>query len=252
MKVIVLFLFLTLCASGPCGGRKKERSPLGRDNHQRVVESLPSPNINKVIDVEHNLKEIQQLPSPYNELTRVLPPLLKYNWFHKHEDIMIKLIKEYQPKVVIELGSWLGSSAIFISKSIDENSRLYAVDHWLGSVEHHQNREWKQLLPTLYDQFLSNVINAGLSNKVIPIRKSTLEAVSYFQQDKIQPDIVYVDAAHDEVSVYNDIKAYWPLVKNAICGDDWDWLTVRKAVERFSEEYKLKIEVVRTMWIFRK
>lgn len=118
-----------------------------------------------------------------------------------------KIFYKIQPKVVIELGSWLGASTRHIAQLLPEDGIVYAVDHWLGSIEHH-TPSFSHYLPTLYEQFLSNVIHSGLEHKIFPVRMSTLEAVELFRNEGIQPDLIYVDASHDEDSVY---KIYKPI-----------------------------------------
>ena len=50
-------------------------------------------------------------------------------------------------------------------------------------------------------------------------------------------DLVYVDADHAEESVLAELRAIrrlFPL--SAVCGDDWQWLGVRRAVVAFAAE----------------
>jgi len=200
----------------------------------------------------------QELSSPYGELQELLP-YNEHGWYI-NGDAMESLIRNKNAKVVIELGSWLGASTRHIASSLPEDGIVYAVDHWLGSPDHSifspdYCPELYEVLPVLYEQFLSNIIHSKLTDKIIPVRNSTLEAVNYFYENGIKPDIIYVDASHDEDSVYNDLVAYYPLVKGhgTICGDDWGWgegFPVMKAVERFAGENNLRVEVPNNwMWV---
>lgn len=180
-----------------------------------------------------------ELPTPYNSI-KILPPYY-HGWFVNQKQFD-NIFSNNDISVVVELGSWLGASSIYIARKLKEGGKLYAVDHWKGSIEH-QNPNQKDvlhLLPTLYEQFLSNIIHANLTNIIIPIKNTTLEAAKNLS---IKPDLVYVDASHDEESVYQDLKAWYPkLAYNGImCGDDWPLLPVRKAVQRFASEKKINI-----------
>lgn len=182
---------------------------------------------------------------PYSSLSEVLP--FNGNGMYINAIPMEKLLKERNVKIVIELGSWLGKSTRHIASVIPEDGIVFAVDHWLGSSEHRDSVE----LPKLYEQFLSNVIHADLTEKIVPIRLTTLEAIKEFHNNKIVPDLVYVDASHDEESVYADLIAYFPLVQGhgVLCGDDWGWggawgFPVCKAVDRFARENNLIVNVV--------
>lgn len=193
------------------------------------------------------------LPEPYNNLKTLLP-FNDHGWYG-HPLEMEKFLKLNDAKIVIELGVWMGRSARHIASVLPDHGILYAVDHWLGSEEHHlEELHVEHYLPTLYEQFLSNTIHANLTHKIIPMRMTTLEAAEVFIKKGIKPDAVYVDAAHDEKSVYEDISAYYPLIKGhgKICGDDWNGgngLPIQKAVTRFALENDLKIEVIENFWI---
>ena len=74
---------------------------------------------------------------------------------------------------------------------------------------------------------------------------SSIEAtkLEIFRNKEIVPDLIYIDAAQDTESVFEDLNAWFPYVKGhgILCGDDWCWPTVRKAVEIFAEQNNLKI-----------
>lgn len=161
------------------------------------------------------------LPVPYNSIDILNADY--DGWLSETNQKGLKhFIITLKPKVVVEIGSWMGLSAIFMALSLPANSKLYAVDHWQGSIEHHMNQEWSAKLPTLYQQFLSNVIHAGVTHKIIPTRMSSLEAAKTLN---IKPNIVYIDGSHQEVDVYNDIIAWYKKLEigGILCGDDYAW-----------------------------
>jgi predicted O-methyltransferase YrrM len=200
------------------------------------------------------LQGYSEVPEPYCSLKEILP-YDESGWYINAAP-MEKILKENNVKVVIELGSWLGQSTRHIAQNLPQGGIIFAVDHWLGSAE--IQLSLSHLLPFLYDQFLSNVIHTHLTDKIIPVKMTTLEAAEEFKVRQILPDLVYVDASHDEISVYADLEAYYPLVRGhgILCGDDWGWggeasgLPVRKAVERFARENHLTI-VVTNGWFWR-
>lgn len=189
------------------------------------------------------------LPEPYNAV-ELLPPD-PHGWYANAEQ-MERILNGTGIKTVVEVGSWLGKSTIHIASLLPEDGKVYAVDHWLGSAEH-QPGEWAyyQALPYLYQQFLSNVIHAGMSHKIVPIRMDSLSAVHEIQRLNVRVDMVYLDAGHDKASVYNDLRAWYPLVKGHgfICGDDWSWKSVREAVRVFAKQKKLKIRAENNFWV---
>lgn len=64
------------------------------------------------------------------------------------------------------------------------------------------------------------------------------------------PDLIYIDAGHDTNSVYNDMRAYYPLVQEngILCGDDWGWKSVKIAVRKFTKKNHLKIHAYGNFW----
>ena len=195
-----------------------------------------------------------QLQPPYDSI-EVLS-FKEGGWYVNGSEIE-KLIKTRKVKVIVELGSWLGRSTRHMAGIIPEDGVVYAVDHWLGSDG--LQITYADLIPTLYQQFLSNMIHAKLAHKIIPIKMSTLQAAKKCAELRIKPDLIYVDASHDEKSVYDDLCAWYPFVKGhgIICGDDWGWheesiFTIQAAVNRFARENNLIVEVPNGwMWLLR-
>ena len=203
-------------------------------------------------------ENLSSLPSPYSDLETILPYHL-HGWYTNQQEIE-KIFLKHSPKVVIELGSWLGASTCHMAELLQGKGKLFAVDHWLGSPEHRiiNRTDVASLLPTLYEQFLSNIMHRGLTDTVIPWRMTTEQAASKMRNEHIVIDLIYVDAAHDEKSVYADLSNWYPLVrkKGIICGDDWSWgnrYPVRRAVQRFAKERGLKVHVANNnFWLFYK
>lgn len=199
-------------------------------------------------------EDLSGLPPPYRDL-EYLYPFDDFGWFGiENQQTIKKIIKKNNVQTVVELGSLLGKSTRFIAECLPENGKVYAVDHWLGSIEHNNPKKINVYpkLDTLYERFLSNIIHVNLCHKIIPIRATTLEAVDLIFE---QPDLVFVDASHEYEDVLNDLEAWYPRVrKNGIlCGDDWDWgkdFPIQKAVKHFAEKNNLKYVVLcGKMWV---
>lgn len=187
------------------------------------------------------------LPEPYKSVK--LLPYDPQGWYFNAWQIEF-VLKNHKVNTVIEVGSWLGQSTRHIASLLPSNGKVYAIDHWKGSVEHQATPG----LEMIYEQFLSNVIHAGLTDKIIPIRMSSLEAAEYFRSNSIKADLIYIDASHDTESVLADLNAWFPLVKGhgIICGDDWRiFPTVRRAVEIFAEQNNLHVQASRNFWMLR-
>lgn len=194
----------------------------------------------------------ENLPPPYNTVN--LLPFNPQGWFFNGKQLEA-IIKNNPIKVVVEVGSWIGLSTRFIASALPEGGKVYAVDHWLGSdVQQPGQRMYNAaLLPVAYEQFLSNVIHAGLTDKIIPIKMPSLEAAGYLSSlnETVIPDLIYIDASHDTPSVYADLNAWYPYVQGhgILCGDDWHYFeSVRIAVQQFAKEKELRIEAFGNFW----
>jgi predicted O-methyltransferase YrrM len=188
-------------------------------------------------------KDLSRLPDPYNQ-AKLMPYKLD-GWYSLANRKAIKrLISAYKVNTIVEVGSWIGLSTVDMAKKIPEHGKVYAVDTWEGSEEHKNNPE---LLKTLYDQFLSNVIHEQLTHKIIPIRMDSVKAAQKLQ---VVADLIYIDADHSYEGCYADLKAWFPHVKEGgiLCGDDWPWEGVSKAVEQFAHEHNLKININNPFW----
>jgi hypothetical protein len=188
--------------------------------------------------------------SPYDEITTVLPKN-DLGWFSKeHEKFIGKMIQEKKPKIIVELGCSLGKSTIFMTKLLPDDGLLFAVDTWKGTPEFHF--AYSSLIPTLYQQFLSNVIHENLQGKIVPLRMEFVEAA---KKIGCKPDLVFFSSFYDEFSVYSNLCVWFPLIQGhgTICGDKWSWGPktgrIAIAVKKFCKERKLKYKTNEWFWV---
>lgn len=165
------------------------------------------------------------------------------------------LIETIRPQVIIEVGSWKGHSAILMARNLDDlklhSSRILCVDTWLGSLEHWEKEAWRKELylkhgyPSLYERFLSNVINSGFKDYIIPFPMTTATAAAFFAKRQIKADLIYIDAAHDYESVKNDMQNFYPLLSQdgIIFGDNFPYPPTGNAIRDFAISKNLGVIV---------
>ena len=179
-------------------------------------------------------------------------PFDGHSWFgdaHKYK--LSEFLSQKNIKTIIEVGSWLGGSTRFMAKLLPEDGYLIAVDHWKGDDSiTSTDPSFNLKLPQLFQQFLSNSIHEGLANRIVPMRMSSEEASKAI---KIKPDLLYLDAAHDEESVYKDLTTWWPNMHahSIMCGDDYNpqvWPGVVNAVNGFAKEHGFVVQDLGGFW----
>ena len=162
-------------------------------------------------------------------------PLKAHEGWFSNQDITMynEIINQLVPQngVVVEVGTWMGMSAMSISEACrKKNVSLYCVDHWEGSPEHRFN-----IPRDLFFQFLDGIRRHNfLGNPIIPIIKPSVEAAQLFSKAGRMVDMVFIDAGHDEKSVREDIECWRKLVKKGgwLAGHDYNegWPDVVKVV----------------------
>jgi len=198
-------------------------------------------------------------PLPPEDL---LPP--QYEGWNYENQIFENLVKEINPRVIIEVGSWKGMSAIKLYKAAENISKdfnLYCVDTWLGASEHMDDMshgglfEKRHGYPMLYFQFLSNMQHQNCLENLHPMPNTSANCARWFGKKKIKADLIYVDGSHEIPDVYYDCCNYWELLSpgGIMFGDDIRYGPVEACVNNFCELVKInKTEIDNNYWLVRK
>jgi predicted O-methyltransferase YrrM len=170
-------------------------------------------------------------------------------------------IRESKPEIVIEVGSFLGYSAIKMAlevKRLGLDTKIICVDTWLGSPEHyHMHKDmkddrlgYKHGYPTMYYKFISNVILNDVQDIIRPFPFPS--SVAYksldrlFNQHNIKADFIFLDGSHEEHDVALDLYYYYQLLKSGgqLWGDDWGWSGVQDAAKAFTNDNNIQLNVI--------
>ena len=120
----------------------------------------------------------------------------------------------------LELGTWTGAGSTLYVANTFKKMDVICVDTWEGSAEHHRIEAYNKVRVNLWDHFCSNLWQDR--SRVYPLRMTTVEGLRAVFDAGIEPEVIYVDAAHDEKSVYADVSTALLLFPKAkICGDDY-------------------------------
>ena len=137
-----------------------------------------------------------------------------------------------------ELGVSGGRFTFFLC-GIMQDMKMIAVDLWQGmpqrdvdGAETYEGRGHEQF----YEQF-KHISETYFPGRVLIRRMDTVEAAKTVPDGIL--DLVFIDADHTEAGCSADIDAWYPKIRRGglICGHDYNWPSVRRAVEsRFGSE----------------
>lgn len=215
------------------------------------------------------IRDLIHKVDPYEFLT-VIPNLDLDGW-NGDSEVIVSLVKEVQPKIALEVGSWKGQSAATIATNMPEGSELVCIDTWLGAEEfwtNHDDPTRYQALklingyPSVYYTFANNMKALGLDRKVTPFPQTSQIAGRLLQKWEVKADLIYIDGSHEYDDVRSDLELYSTLLrsKGVIFGDDYHsgWPGVVRAVSEYVGELGDEIEdecdfeIRDRFWILRK
>lgn len=161
-----------------------------------------------------------------------------------------RIIDEIKPKVIVEVGSWKGASAVHMANLCD--AEIYCVDTWLGDVVNwirmeegiHPGTHLKlndKGFPTVYEEFWNNTKDY---KQIHPLIMVSWQGAKFLAYKQIFPDLIYIDASHHYDDVKRDAYAYWHILHDGgvMIFDDYinlAWKGVRQAVDEFMAEKKI-------------
>ena len=156
----------------------------------------------------------------------------------KSIETLQELVMRYRPESVVEVGSWVGDSAIAMMEA-DEALNVTCVDTFKGTDTDQCGDIARGLSKItgkdiVYETFLENI--EPYQDRVLVVRRDSLTASDRFHADTF--DMAYLDAGHTYKEVKDDIEAWLPLVEKhgIIAGHDYDdpqFPGVKEAVDEF-------------------
>ena len=177
--------------------------------------------------------------------------------------VFSRLLQEVKPKTILELGTYLGASAIHMaitSKSmLNHEVLILCVDDFRGWPGFRDKFKFDQInadVQLLY-QFMQNVKTMNLTENILPLPFSTTSAMSSLCEWGVSFDLIEVDAAHDFHSAWADINMGFSLLRpgGVMFGHDYftklDNRGVGRAVDLFAKLKGLRVEPDGQHWILR-
>lgn len=190
-------------------------------------------------------------------------PLCVQGW-HSEHPIFEQLIEAVRPSLIIEVGTYLGASAIrmaTVARRLNLSCQIICIDTWLGSEEFYYfgaehpafDLYMERGYPRAYDRFVSNVIQSGVQEMITTIPLPSRQAARILQREGMVADLVYLDGAHDYDEVRDDLLEYWPLTRpgGVLFGDDYT-VAGLPGVKRAVDDSGLPVTIHDPFWVAKK
>lgn len=129
-------------------------------------------------------------------------------WLGKREGPYLYALAKIGSKkgAVVEIGSWKGKSTIWLAKGSQEvkGGKIYAVDPHVGGADQEQIG-YKNVRTE--EEFIANIRKAGVESMVVPVVKTSTEAVQGWNHPI---GLLWIDGDHSYESVHNDFFSWVP------------------------------------------
>lgn len=159
-----------------------------------------------------------------------------FGWLpDENAELLDSLIAKHQIETVIEIGAFVGKSAVFFASRVKE---VWSVEPFLER-EMYVAKNARRFAKGQRAAFMEHT--EGYPN--IHLLEMTSEQAA---QKPIRADLIYLDGSHEYEDVRDDIARWYPKAKKVLCGDDYSawWPGVRKAVD----ESSLPINAEQRLW----
>ncbi|XP_065864123.1 uncharacterized protein [Euphorbia lathyris] len=226
----------------------------------RCIDPIPSEHIRQTI-----LDRIYNSTSPYHNfppahVAKLLRAKRVKGW-GSYGAVFEHLIQRVKPKVIIEVGTFLGASALHMAKLTRElglQTQILCVDDFRGWPGFRDRIKYVDMINgdvLLLYQFMQNVVYWNATESVLPLPFSTGAALEKLCEWGVFGDLIEIDAGHDFNSAWADINRAYRILKpgGVMFGHDYftaaDNRGVRRAVNLFAQIHGVKIETDGQHWV---
>lgn len=187
-------------------------------------------------------------------------------WPALYYGVVPNLLKDVDAKNIAEIGVAYGYHAENILNSLKQVT-YHGIDSYLSGYDPDDTfvgevcRVFNEPEPQRAMDRLHSAVEHKLQaygDRARLYREKSVEAAESFSEDYF--DLIFIDGTHTYDAVKTDIDVWWPKLKSSgfLCGDDYSWASVRKAVDEFSVRSgrELEISIKRNtgypVWVIRK
>ncbi|XP_008784490.1 uncharacterized protein LOC103703430 [Phoenix dactylifera] len=230
----------------------------------KCADPVPQPDILRTV-----LDRVYNGSSPYAGFPPpaiaplLYPPARRLRGWGSTTPVFRELVETVRPLTIIELGTFLGASALHmaaLSRNLSLSSLILCLDDFRGWPGFRQ-RFPRDVPPPLHadalllPQFMQAVAAAGEADRVIPVPFSTSSALTALCDWGVYGDLIEVDAGHDFHSAWADINMAYAVLRpgGVLFGHDYytsaDDHGVRRAVTLFAKLNGLRLRPHGQHWV---
>ncbi|KAK1273470.1 hypothetical protein QJS04_geneDACA010794 [Acorus gramineus] len=211
--------------------------------------------------IHNTTSPFESFPPPH--LAHLLRPRRVRGW-GSTGSVFETLLRRVRPKVILELGTFLGASALHMHATALRlglrDVQIVCIDDFRGWPGFRNVKLFRDVAAVNGDvvlmyQFLQNVVDANATGSVVPVPFSTGSALASLCEMGVYADLIEVDAGHDFHSAWADINRAYALLRpgGVMFGHDYftgyDDRGVRRAVNLFAKVRGLKVRPDGQHWV---
>lgn len=158
---------------------------------------------------------------PFNDFEPAgwVDPTDRWDSHHAYFDAAVA---ELRPRVIVEVGSFLGASSRHFAALLEAaglDGVVICCDTWLAERVLWGSAEWRPHLrhvngrPEYYKCWLANALAAGLEDYLCPLPMDSRGGARYLADCGIAAEVVYIDGSHEPGDVAQDLALYWEVLR---------------------------------------
>ncbi|XP_059634434.1 uncharacterized protein LOC132276830 [Cornus florida] len=226
----------------------------------RCADPVPSKLVRQTI-----LDRVFNGTSPYDSFPPAhVSPLLRQKrikGWGSYGAVFENLIRKVKPKTIIEVGTFLGASAIHmagLASGLGLKTQVICLDDfrgWPGFRDRFQDIGMLNGDVLLLHQFMQNVVHVNATESVLFVPFSTGSTLEMLCNWGVFGDLIEVDAGHDFHSAWIDINRAYKILRpgGVMFGHDYfnraDNRGVRRAVNLFARVNSLRVQADGEHWV---
>jgi Methyltransferase domain len=163
-------------------------------------------------------------------------------------------------KLFLEIGTFIGRGVLALHNyfaAFGLRCPIVTTDSYGGTLQHipqpkllgDAESETRPGFIRYFDRVVLATFLAkqGLGETSFPVQASSRDFFRKFYYLGMQASHIYLDSSHEYLDTYEELRLAWECLEEGgvLAGDDYNWPTVKAAVDRFCAERRLSLKICR-------